>query len=214
MEFDVLIQQPESRRDHAWEEEFLKAFAQMKVKVESDQAKNGPDGWPYLFVRTGPDATEPATQVVKWLAGRGIGLVVNAHKMLPDYIFPYGMLWNFVETGRFQQPGEMAKPRSTEATYAQDRGLVMGPPSEKYLPPYVRGVLREFLAAQGFSSPRVLVISSPDFREVDLVVSVDSLGQLPRSQHQTMAEMLAWFLPLHYTLVLGQEEGLPAFSSL
>lgn len=213
MDFDILLQQPESLRSGPWEEEFLQQFSKMKVQIESDQAKNGPDGWPYLFVRTGPEVAEPVQQVVGWLAGRGIGLVVNAHKMLPDYIFTYGMLWNFVETGRFLEAGLAPRPAG-EAVYSKDRDLIIGPPSDKYLPPYVRAVLKEFLLAQGIAQPRVLVISTPDFREVDLVISVDSLGQLPPSEHRTLAEMLAWFLPQHYTLVLGHEAGLPAFSNL
>src|SRR6266404_1694620 len=101
MDFEVLIQQPEAKRDNAWETAFLNAFAGMKVQLESDQAKTGPDGFPYFFVRTSAEATEPVRDLVQWLAPRGIGIVVNAHKMLPDYIFPHGMLWNFVETGKY-----------------------------------------------------------------------------------------------------------------
>ena len=212
MDFDVLIQQPEFKRNNEWEEDFLKQFAGMKVQIENEKAKNGPDGWPYLFARTGPQAGEPVPQVIQWLAGRGIGLVINAHKMLPDYIFPYGMIWNYVETGRFQQPETTA--RSGEAVYQEGRNLIMGPPTEKYLPPYVREILREFLKAQGFMNPRILVISTPDFSEVDLMFSVDSLGGLARKDHQILADRLAWFLPLHYTLVLGNEAGFPSFSDL
>ncbi|MGZ3722187.1 MAG: hypothetical protein ACXVA9_04605, partial [Bdellovibrionales bacterium] len=172
-----------------------------------------PDGWPYLFARTGPEGTEPIPQVVQWLAARGIGLVINAHKMLPDYIFPYGMIWNYVETGRFLQP-ETEKPRTGEAVCQEGRKLIMGAPTDKYLPPYVREVLRHFLSALGFTHPRILVISTPDFKEVDLMFSTESLDNLPKAQHRILADRLAWFLPLHYTLVLGSEEGFPPFGPL
>jgi hypothetical protein len=212
MDFDVLIQQPEFKRNDAWEADFLQQFSGMKVQLDSEQAKNGPDGWPYLFARTGPEARETVPQVVRWLAARGIGLVINAHKMLPDYVFPYGMLWNFVESGRFLNLE--VKTRTGEAVYHEGRKLVMGAPTDKYLPPYVRSVLREFLAAQGFTAPRILVISTPDFSEIDLMFSVESLGNLERAQHRILADRLAWFLPLHYTLVLGSEAGFPPFSPL
>jgi hypothetical protein len=225
MEFNQLIQKPEFQRDDRWEEDFLNQFTQLKVQIESDQAKQGPDGWPYLFVKTsGAKATEPVPDVVRWLAGRGIGMAVNTHKMLPDYVFPYGMLWNYVETGRFQRspvqvdatPEARQQPalHAGEAVYSSDQKPLVGPPSEKYLPPYVRGIMKEFLRAQGFISPRVVVISSPDFSAVDLVFSLDSLGMPPRSEHQKLADRLAWFLPLHYTLVLGEEKGLPPFHPL
>jgi hypothetical protein len=210
MNFEQLIQQPESRRGDEWERNFLQQFSTIKVVVESESPKMGPDGWPYLFVRTAPDAKEPVTQVVGWLAGRGIGLVVNAHKMVPDYVFPYGMLWYFAETGRWLEAE--AAGRSGDAIY--DKGVLTGPPSEKYLPPTARGVLREFLRAQGFEQPRALVVTSPDFKSVDLLISQESLGDLPRSEHQALAERLSWFLPLHYTLVLGSEKGLPSFHPL
>jgi len=211
MELETLLQRPESQRDNQWEQDFLTQFSGTNVHVDGDQAKVGPDGWPYLFVRTGADATEPAHKVVQWLAGRGIGLAVNAHKMIPDYIFPYGMLWNFVETGRFLHP-EPKTRTAGEVSYTN--GVITGPPSEKYLPPYVRDTIREFLRAQGFTTPRVLVVSSKDFDEVDLVLSVNSLAGLERKEHQAFADRVAWFLPLHYTLVLGDEAGLPPFSPL
>lgn len=211
MNFDTLIQQPEARRDDAWEQDFLAQFAKINVVVESESPKTGPDGWPYLFVRTSPEAKEPAANVIGWLVGRGIGLVVNAHKMVPDYVFPYGMLWYFAETGRWLEPRSEA---SNEAVYSSEKGVLTGPPSEKYLPPTVRGVLREFLRAQGFESPRVLVVTTKDFRHVDLMISLESLDGLPPQEHQMFAERLSWFLPLHYTLVLGSEQGLPPFHSL
>src|SRR5437868_3491784 len=99
MDLQSLLQRPEFQRDDAWEAQFLDAFTRLKVQVEGENAQQGPDGWPYLFVRTSPSegnsANEPAMDVVQWLAPKGIGLVVNAHKMLPDYVFPYGMIWNF-----------------------------------------------------------------------------------------------------------------------
>jgi hypothetical protein len=213
MEFNTLIQQPEVRRDDAWEAAFLTLFPQLKVQIESEQAKQGPDGFPYLFVSTEDQGTEPVVEVVRWLADKGIGLVVNAHKMLPDYVFPYGMLWNFVETGRFLMP-LAADQTSGEVVYGQKKKVLTGPPSEKYLPPYVRKTIAEFLRAQGIENPRVLVVTTEDFKEVDLVLSETCLKGIAKAEHQKFAEMLAWFLPLHYTLVIGAETGLPNFYSL
>ena len=218
MEFNALIQQPESKRDDQWEQAFLQQFIQLNVQLESDQAKPGPDGWPYLFVRTGPEGKEPVKDIVRWLAGRGIGLVVNPHKMVPDYVFPYGMLWNYAEHGRFTEPGtspEASKQRPAgEVVFQREQKMIFGPPSERYMPPYVRGVMREFLRAQGFEKPKVLVATTPDYRDVDLLLSLDSLGGLPKAEQKKFAEMMSWFLPLHYTFVLGEEAGLPEFHPL
>jgi hypothetical protein len=211
MTFETLIQQPESRRDQQWEAQFLDAILPMKVALEGDEPKPGPDGWPYLRVRTGGEhENEPFHRIVRWAAGRGIGLVVNAHKMMPDYVFTYGMLWNYLQTGRFVVP----QPPSAAGEVAPGPDSLMGPPTEKYLPPYVREILRSFLAAQGLSAPKILVISTPDFKNIDLAFSVESLGQPAAQDQRRLAEALAWFLPLHYNLVMASEKGLPPFHSL
>jgi hypothetical protein len=214
MDFETLIQLPESLRDDAWEARFLDGILTTKVVVEAEDPKPGPDGWPYLHLRTGGEGQEPFHRIVKWASGRGIGLVVNAHKMVPDYVFTYGMLWNFIETGRFVLP---VKPvAATEEVVLQpEQELMAGAPTEKFLPGYVRSVLREFLTAQGFSRPRILVLSSSrDFTQTDLMFSLESLNDLAASARPVLAEALSWFLPVHYRLVLGSEQNLPAFVDL
>lgn len=207
-----LIQQPESQRDEEWEQAFFHAFLAAKVEIDGEESRVGPDGWPYLFVKTSREATEPAGKVMQWLMPRGIGLVVNAHKMLPDYVFPYGMIWHFVETGQFITSAPVAEQGAVVLQKGQK--LLYGPPSDQYLPRYVRDVMREFLKAQGFSSPKVLVITSPDYKQVDLAFSLESLNNPESAHHQALAEALAWFLPLHYTLVLASEANMPSFSDL
>lgn len=212
MELDLLLQQPESSRDEMWERKFLDAILSAKVEVMEDQAKPGPDGWPYLLVRTSPNAQEPFRRILEWTAAKGVGLAVNTHKMVPDYIFTYGMLWYFQTSGRFVNPEPAAK--AGEVEIKEGEKVISGEPTEQYLPSSVRGVLREFLKAQGFSNPRILVLTSADYKTTDLVFSVESLNNLPQKSHRTMAEALSWFLPLHYSLVFGSEQNLRGFVSL
>lgn len=212
MTFETLVQQPESLRDSQWEAQFLDALIPQNVVVEATEAKPGPDGWPYFRIRTAADGTEPFVRLVHWLAGRGIGLAVNAHKMMPDYVFTYGMLWYFVQSGRFVVPQPQVAPGKIELTPGPN--LLMGAPTEAYLPKSVRGILAEFLKAQGYADPKVLVVSTQDFAQIDLVFSIESLGNLPEAQHRTMAEALSWFMPLHYSLVLASEKDLPPFHAL
>ena len=78
----------------------------------------------------------------------------------------------------------------------------------------MRGVLREFLKAQGFANPRILVISTPDYKQTDLAFSLESLGGLAPKDQKVLAEALAWFLPLHYNVALTTEQKLPKFTAL
>ena len=212
MELDQLLQRPEATRDEAWEQLFLKAIVPTKVQMIEQHATPGPDGWPYLLLRTGPEGTEPFSRVIDWASGKGIGLAINTHKMVPDYVFTYGMLWNFVLTGYFVSPNTAAAPGEVNI---QDKSEVLiGEPSPQFLPPQVRGVLREFLQAQGFAKPRVVVVTSKDYKTTDLVFSVESLNNIPTPQHRVFAEALSWFLPLHYSLVISSEKSIGGFVDL
>ena len=209
IEFQTLIQLPESRRDDAWENQFLDAMINRRVGLVQPEPQAGPDGWPYLPIQT-TGGDEPFARIVDWCASRGIGLVVNPHKMVPDYVFTYGMLWNFKETGRFLTPARL-RPAGD---FDLPKDAVIGEPSAQYLPSFVRQILREFLKGQQFLRPKILVVSNADFSETDLVLSIDSLNDLAANQHAILAEALAWFLPTHYHLVFAREAGLPKFFDL
>ncbi len=212
MEFERLVQLPESSRDDRWEKQFLDSILSMKVEVlDSGNTAKGPDGWPYLRVGTS-GGSEPFEKIVRWLAGRGIGLVVNPHKMVPDYVFTYGMLWNFVETGFFVSPWTPPAPGQVEI--GEENRPVVGPPTDKFLPPYVREILRELLTSQGFANPRILVATNKDYSESDLVFANESVGSLNASEQRQLAEALSWFLPLHYSLVFAPEQKLRGWVSL
>lgn len=215
MNFQDLLQQSESRRNSQWEKDFLHKFPSEKINVESEETKMGPDYYPYLFVRSegGQGEIEPVNRVVEWLSTRGTGLVLNAHKEIPDYVFTYGMIWHFREAGLFQLEGDS----SSEGRVAFEEGqkILSGPPSEDYVPFYVREVLKQFFRDQGLkNSPRWLVVSSEGTEEYHLCFSLESLGAPPHSEHRGIVESLSWFFPNHFSLVLIQEEHFPQFYEL
>lgn len=209
MDLDKLVSLPENSRDDQWELQFLDAVLSTKVEVEREgEPLHGPDGWPYLSVRTGR-GEEPFIHLVRWLAGRGIGLVVNAYKMAPDYVFTYGMLWNFTETGRFITPLSGGVPGEVNLS-----GRIFGPPSAKYLPPYVRSTIKDFLKQQGMPEPRVVVATTNDYKQTDLVFSLESVASPNALEQRTLAEALSWFLPLHYSLIFAPEISLRGWTEL
>ncbi len=212
VEFETLVQLPESQRDSGWEQHFLKQLVEQDVLVLDEPPRTGPDGWPYLQARTGSGVgQEPFVKVLRWLAGRGIGLVLNPHKMVPDYVFTYGMLWSYAESGWFFKP---LKSQPGQVVLGSGEKPIIGVPTEAFLPPYVRSVIREFLRAQGFESPKILAMTDPTFEQADLLFSLKSLNGLAEEDHAVLAEALSWFLPPHYGIVMAIEEGLPEFAVL
>ncbi len=99
---------------------------------------------------------------------KGVGLVVNPRKDYPDYVFTYGMLWHFKETGLFYRTAAEAPIGTVEMEQGQK--LHAGPPAPQYLPQYVRNTLKQFLFDQGIHRPRILVMST-DRKNYDLAFS-------------------------------------------
>jgi hypothetical protein len=211
MNLTELTQIPDEKRDPQWENDFFVQLSQSNLKLVAEEAKPGPDGWPYLLTETSAEASEPAQKILQWLATRGLGMVVNPNKDYPDYVFSYGMVWHFKETGLFYR----AKPEVSSGSFELGGGekLHAGPPSPEYLPQYVRSILKQFFMDQGLLGVKILVMSA-DRLNYDLAFSLESLGNPPVKEHQGIAEAISWFLPPHYSIVLVSEKGLPAFVSL
>lgn len=219
-QFEKLLAVEPANRDEAWESSFQEAFTQAKVKIDFPEPKEGPDHWPYLLVSTGPEADEPVVSVLNWLSTRGIGLALNAQKSAPDYVFSYGMIWNFRERGQFLSPQESALENKSQKTPESGRfelkhgqEVLTGSPSESYLPKYVRSVIKQFLMDQGVFTPKVLMVSV-DHKNYDLCFSIESLKSPPAHEHANIAEALSWFLPAHYTVSLVSEKTVAGFQAL
>jgi hypothetical protein len=206
-----LTQTPESTRSPAWEAQFFQALTSANLELLTADPQQGPDGWPYLLAKTSEEASEPAQKMIQWLAQKGMGLVVNPHKDYPDYVFSYGMLWSFKESGFFFRETEVKKEGAVEFDLKSIQHA--GTPTEQYLPIYVRQILREFFRDQGVLAPKILVLSQ-DRVNYELAFSLESLGNPPDHEHAGVAEAIGWFLPPHYTLVLVSESGMPPFSDL
>lgn len=235
MDLHQLTQVLDTLRDNEWESHFFRALSLAHLQLISPDPQYGPDGWPYLFAETTLAETEESFQkILQWLAQRGIGLVINSKKKLPDYIFTYGMIWFFKETGYFYLPTQSKDNNLSESNLnsvldsenkkesVADKEKVefqvselkkFGEPTEAYLPTYVRKIIKEFLQQQGFLMPKILMITFDD-KSYDLAFSLESLGDPPENEHQSICEALSWFLPPHYSIMLMSEKGLPPFKPL
>ena len=216
-------------RDQSWESSFLLELPLTSVRIANPEPQAGPDHWPYLLVETGglessqsansPLAHEPLANILHWLSERGIGLALNTMKPLPDYIFTYGMIWNFREHGEFissseadVRPEMVGAEKPTNARFEIQNGqqVWVGPPSEAFLPNYARAIIKQFLIDQGAFAPKVLMVST-DQKHYDLCFSIESLKSPPAHEHANIVEALAWFVPAHYAVSLLSEKTVAGF---
>jgi hypothetical protein len=212
------LQTSEENRNQQWDEVFFKLLSEAQLNILSEDPQQGPDGWPYLICETTETSqteagrSDSAQKILHWLSTRGIGLVVNPKRLpYPDYVFSYGMIWSFRETGYFIKFQSLTAPR--EFVVDANTKIQAGPPSAEYLPAYVREVIRDFLRDQSIFDAKVLLLST-DGTHYDLCFSLESFGLPPQSEHEGILEALSWFVPPHYSLALVSDKGLPPFESL
>ena len=206
------------KRDLDWEKRFLAALPAAKARLLAPEPQEGPDHWPYLMVAlddtdnaSGEDDREPLAAILEWLSSRGIGLAVNPQKTVPDYVMTYGMIWNFRERGEFLTGEASGKSGTFSIQHGQE--VLTGAPSAAFLPPYVRAILKQFMADQGVFAPKILMASF-DKKNFELCFSIESLKSPPKAEHAGIAEALSWFLPAHYAVSLVSENTLPGFQPL
>ena len=211
MTLPELLLIPDSKRDHNWENHFFDELLKSKVTLLDDGPQVGPDKWPYLMVETTESSDEPVVKILHWLSTKGIGLVVNPRKEYPDYVFPWGMIWNFKETGLFRL--NQAPIIQGQVELKNEQGLIAGEPNPKYLPDYVRSILKQFFMDQGLMQVKIIVVSQ-DGKHYDLSLSLESLGNPPKHEHAGILEALSWFLPTHYSLLLTSEKEIKGFIPL
>lgn len=211
------LQTSDLDRDFSWDEKFFKLLSVSRLGLISKDPQQGPDHWPYIFCSTAVDQkalqVDSSQKVLRWLSEKGIGLVVNPdRKPYPDFVFSYGMIWYFRETGFFMNPPQKQASSAGLAANSESKWFT-GAPTEQYLPTYVRFILKNFFADQLKPAVKIMMLSA-DQKNYDLAFSIESLGNPPESEHAQVAEAIAWFLPPHYTVALVSEAGFPAFAQL
>ncbi len=202
-------------RDFNWDEKFFKIFSTAKVKLLGNEPQQGPDEFPYMLCETVLDnetSNENITEVQKlihWLSTKGIGLVINPRRQPnPDYVFTYGMIWSFRQTGYFVKANRL-EIKETQ----QKKELILASPSEDYLPKYVRQTIKDFFRDQMVLMPKILLVTT-DTKNYDLCFSAESIGNPPLVEHNGICEAISWFLPTDYNIVIMSEKEFPQFELL
>jgi hypothetical protein len=192
-------------------QQFLSEPRLQKVKIMSEDPQSGPDGFPYIMLQTDAQGEEPFLNVVDWCVSRGIGIVLNPHKETPDTIFTYGMLWNYREKGEFFTQAPVVSGLG-DMRVDGEKPLFAGHPSESYWPLDIRKIFKEFLVQQGVLNPRVLMLGEKQDGPMDLVFSLESIGNPPQKEWAGILEAFAWFFPRHYSLSLINEKTIQGLS--
>lgn len=203
MELNTLLAVKSKLRDGEWEQNFFNALNSGKIRVLTQDPQSGPEGFPYLLTTSyGENHEEPFQRIAHWCADTGIGMVLNPTEDGEDYMFTFGMLWNYKYRGEFYSQWSHEETESSTPT------MVIRKITEAYWPDKPRKIFQEFLIHQNILRPRVVLFSKSATSDPELGVSLESLGNPPEREHKGILEAFSWFFPRHYALVLVSEASM------
>lgn len=194
--------------------EFFAQLLKKPVRLLTPDPQQGPEGFPYLLVTTHQEGDQ-FIDLLKWCADKGVGIVINPTETSADYIFTYGMIWNFFLRGEFITESTSSTETRSELEFNNQQTVLTAVPNESYWPLPARKIFKEFLLQQGIYTPRcLLILDHVAPGDVDLCFSLESLGQPPIAEQKGILEAFAWFFPLHYSLAFVHEKHLSAATFL
>ena len=201
MNITQLIETPSAKRDSAWEQSFLNSFSESELYLRSDEPFLGPDGFSYMDVSTSEGAHKLKLEdFMSWCGHAGVGLVVNlkANKT-PDYVFSYGMVWNYLLRQTFlNEEPEQSSPESDT--------LMVHKILEGYLPQYVRENIKDFLVSNKIEDTKIGLVSRGDKTAYEILWYFPKNKDLSENDQKALLESIAWFLPLDYKMALALQD--------
>jgi len=192
-----LCDYPISRRDLTWEKSLARGFSESEIFLVEDQPFQGPDGFSYMHVSSVKGTQIEKEDFLNWCFESGLGIVLNLkEKKAPDYVFNYGMVWNYLLRGAFVNE----VPKMKEA----GDDLYVHKISEGYLPKDVRKVIKSFLEMNKIENTKISLVSGGDGTAYELMLHFPDLEVEHESEKTTLLESVAWFLPLDYRLAWSE----------
>lgn len=210
---DQLLRVPREERNDEWVGNFLTHVGTASFVCGDPQVIQGPDNFPYfqLFI---PEANKPFQCYVldhmldDFLLDNGLGVALEPKAGEVEWVLSYGDLLHYSVHRTFAIPNDHLFGRGGEGdeTITADEQVLVGAPSELILPLKARGVIREFLKAQGIQEPKVCLMDRSTYgKGQDLVFNLTPWQFETEAHYRAVMQALGWFLPRYYSYT-GAEE--------
>lgn len=193
----TICEMPAFKRGLKWEEKLFDAVADFPIFLVEDQPFQGPDGFSYMHISSGSGTEINKDDFFKWCFESGVGLVLNLKdKKAPDFVFNYGMVWNFLWRGAFvnEVPKDL---KESEDTYVHEL-------TENFLPKEVRSVIRNFLEMNEVKDPQLSLVSGGGKTAYEILWYLPELQENDEKDQMSLLEAISWFLPLDYRLAWAE----------
>lgn len=208
-----LFEVPIEQRDQNWQSKFLENVGEASFACGTPQVIEGPDGFPYFQLNIPEPYKEFECFVLMhmkdFLLQHGIGVVINANKGQPDWVFSHGDIVNFQLRAEFYTESEKHDLPSQEVIKDGEEILV-GQPAEAILPIETRAVIREFLTNAGLENVKIALVNRrrPSGILQELVFNLTPARFQSTEHYEAVMRSIAWYLPRHYSYVSMEESAL------
>ncbi len=221
-----LMEVPRETRDGAWVMSFQDAAWNASAVLPAQPVFLGPDGMPYVRLELPPVGQPVETNCLSNIfasaaeQGFGVAFFKNATDTpdLAEYVMPTGVVESLRAYGTFDgdptDAQEMAArppqdPTSgvQETTVEKERQVMVGTPSEAYLPRHTARLLyRHLTEGWKIEEPRVALVVDPEMTPSRNLVIGRKFSEFPDHEVASRAtQMLLWYFPPRRYLLLMPE---------
>ncbi len=201
---DSLFRVPFENRDAAWRAQFFSNVAEASFRCGEPQVMRGPDGFDYFTLYI-PEPGKPFQCFVlrqmkdDFLLQHGLGVVINPQPERPQWVFSYGDIVGLHRWNGFIPPDQAPSPPTghSKEVITKEEKVIIGSPSDDFLPQETRQVIKKFLQDHGLKEPRILLMQrdSKSAGKPELVFALDAEELGGKEQLKQIFERLSWFLP-------------------
>jgi hypothetical protein len=215
------------QRDSQWLDEFQSAAWNASIVLPTEPVFLGPDGMPYVRLELPPidEAVETncLSNLFVSMAEQGLGAAFFKNNTDPpeaaEYVVPTGVLESLRAFGTWDgdpddvvelasRPSQPAAESGIEKTDIEtDREVMVGSPSESYLPKHTARLLyRHLTEGWKMEDPRVALVVDPQMAPKRNLVIGRKFSEFPDQEVAAQAaRMLLWYMPPHRYLLLMPE---------
>jgi hypothetical protein len=223
----VAMEIPREQRDARWLDVFQSAAWNASMVLPAEPVFLGPDGMPYVRFQLPPVGEAVETNCLSNLfvsmAEQGLGAAFFKNNTdLPEaaeYVVPTGVLESLREYGTWDgDPDDLAELASHPQQHAQESGIekaeveterqvMVGSPSESYLPKHTARLLyRHLTEGWKMEDPRIALVVDPQMTPSRNLVIGRKFSEFPDPEIAAQAaRMLLWYLPPRRYLLLMPE---------
>ncbi|MFD2742037.1 MULTISPECIES: hypothetical protein [Sphingobacterium] len=203
-----LLDIPLASRDPKWVADFLDNIDECNLQLAEPEVAVANDSFAYMNAHTVDAEKNFRAFVIRneldTILANGFGLVINAHKDQPDWIFSHGDLLNLKLNNEFYTDDSAFSEHGKDFVLPKDESVLVGQPSEDILPTQSRMHIRSFLEYTGISNGKVMLIArnyeNEELMTQDLIFNITPKMFATQNAYVQVMNTISWFLPRHYSI--------------